>query len=413
MRIFIASHEPSIATVLRGSLAGQGIECSLARTLNLDDAARTLADMAEPIDALLVVLPESREGAFETIKKFRLLTDAWVIAVGRAETPRDVLDVLRYGADDFIDRDGELTEQVAAILQSPRMLQEAHEKHSSHILGVTSASGGSGGSTIAVNLAVSMADLAGKCGLFDLDLEKGDLAYLLNVTPRHTIAELCRTAAGLDRNMLDKSLVTHASGVSLLAGSGESSDQTLVDTNQLSRILDLGSGMFPCCVVDFGRQAGGMRHLDLLRKCDRILIVLKLDFTGVCNARRMLDALERERIDIPHVMLVVNRRGMPAEISPNRAETILGRDVDHCIPNDEMTSNFCVNCGTPYTLEAPRKGIAKALRILAKTLANETDAASTTPVSTDVEASGFGNRRTLRLLQQAAGLLLCMRTARW
>jgi pilus assembly protein CpaE len=275
---------------------------------------------------------------------------------------------------------------------------------------VTSASGGSGASTIAVNLAVTMANLAGECGLFDLDLEKGDLAYLLNVTPQHTIAELCRNSAGLDRNMLEKSLAAHESGVNLLAASPESAGESFVDIRQLSRILELASAMFPCCVVDFGRQAGGMRHLDLLRKCHRILIVLKLDFTGVCNARRVLDALERERIDTSKAMLVVNRRGMPVEIPPNKAKTILGRDVDHCIPDDEMTSNFCVNCGTPYTLEAPKKSVSKALRILANMLVDDTAAGGTTPTSTEPERSEIGSRRTLQLVQQAAGLLLCMRT---
>src|SRR5439155_66987 len=74
-------------------------------------------------------------------------------------------------------------------------------------------SGGSGSSTLAVNVAVSLAREHKSAALFDLKLQAGDLAALLDLKPNHTLADLCQNSARMDRAMFERSLVRHSSGV--------------------------------------------------------------------------------------------------------------------------------------------------------------------------------------------------------
>jgi pilus assembly protein CpaE len=106
-------------------------------------------------------------------------------------------------------------------------------------------------------------------------------------------------------------------------------------------------------------------QLQALRQADLILLVLRLDFTSLRNARRTLDYLEQLGVDPQRLRLVVNRYGQPKEIPVTKAEEALGRKVFHCVPDDPKTVNRANNSGIPAVLESPAAKVSKSVTRLA------------------------------------------------
>src|SRR5262249_32825932 len=85
------------------------------------------------------------------------------------------------------------------------------------VITILGPKGGVGRSTLAVNLAVGLAQFHGKAvGLVDADLWFGDVAVLLDVGGEQSIAALVDTGEYLESGMLRAAMVGHVSGVHVL-----------------------------------------------------------------------------------------------------------------------------------------------------------------------------------------------------
>src|SRR4029078_7440327 len=79
------------------------------------------------------------------------------------------------------------------------------------------STGGCGSTTIACNVAASLAKNA-KTLLIDLDLIRGAVSNAFDVRPRYSIADLMDPTTELDAALLDNALAVHrGSGLAILA----------------------------------------------------------------------------------------------------------------------------------------------------------------------------------------------------
>ena len=85
------------------------------------------------------------------------------------------------------------------------------------VVTVTGPRGGCGKTVIAANLAVALARVSEKIALVDLNLWGGDIAMLLDVTPKRTLGDLLPGFGGIDYDVVDSVMSKHSSGVSVLA----------------------------------------------------------------------------------------------------------------------------------------------------------------------------------------------------
>src|SRR5262249_47798448 len=159
-----------------------------------------------------------------------------------------------------------------------------------HLVAVLAPSGGSGSSTLAANLAIMLAKQHKRALLLDLKLTTGDLAALLDLKPTHTLAELCTNAARMDRTMLERSLVGHPSRVPPLAPPRSLPAVKPVTPEGIRQALALGRILFPYVIVDLDHSFRE-EQAQVLRQAEVILLVLRLEFTCLRNARRALDYL--------------------------------------------------------------------------------------------------------------------------
>src|SRR5262249_47737484 len=138
-----------------------------------------------------------------------------------------------------------------------------------------------------------------------------------------------------------------------------------ITTDGVHHAVRLACSLFPYVVVDLDHWFQP-EQVEVLRQADVILLVLRLDFLSVRNARRTLDHIERLGTAPDRSRLVVNRHGQPKEVPAAKAEEVLDMRIFHFIPDDPKAVNRANNNGVPVVLEEPRAVVSRSLTRLAQ-----------------------------------------------
>jgi len=109
---------------------------------------------------------------------------------------------LESGASDFLSLPLNVQELHKALIKSTQTsaaVRTAASGMLGEIISVYGVRGGLGTTTVAVNLAVRIAALTGlQVGLVDLDLQRGDVATFLNLTPSQSLAAIAAASGEVD-----------------------------------------------------------------------------------------------------------------------------------------------------------------------------------------------------------------------
>jgi pilus assembly protein CpaE len=361
MRVCVISDQDTLGTRIRRALIAAGQECPESHIVRPSEAESYLL-RARPEMVVAATGPEV-EAAVTSISRLRDLIPGFLLAVGPVSEPKLVLRILRGGAADYVDEDEVETELGPALarLQGGRPERAAPGR----FYAVLASGGGSGSSLVAVNLAVAMAKLHERSFLIDLKPRSGDLAAMLDLKPSHTMQDLCRIADRIDRVLFEQTLTKHASGVSLLA-SPRNFEATFSE-DAIGRALDLGRALFPRMIADVDPTLPA-EAIATLRQADTILLVMRLEFNALRNARSMLDHMERRGIDSKRVELVGNRVGQPKEIPALKVEEALARKFFAKLPEDPKSALASQNNGVPVLKEYPSSRLSKAINAMAAAL---------------------------------------------
>lgn len=361
MRVCVISEEESLGSRICGALAAAGQECPAGQSVRFDQAERFLA--RDRPELIVAATGRHADAAIAAVSRLRDMTTGHLLAVGPVSDPRLVLGILRGGAVDYVDETAVETELASALMRLTN--GKGARAVPGRVCAIVGASGGSGSSLIAANLSVALAKLGERSLAIDLKSRCGDLAALMDLKPSHTMQDVCRVASRIDRTLLEQTLSKHASGASLLASprrfdadfSGEA----------LTRVMDLGRSMFSRVVVDVDPNLTDAT-LEALRSADATLVVLRLEFNALRNAKAMLDHMERHGFDPQKLHLVGNRVGQRKEIAAAKVEEALGRKFFATLPDDPKAALSSTNNGVPVVIEWPSSRLAKGLTAMATAL---------------------------------------------
>jgi pilus assembly protein CpaE len=228
--------------------------------------------------------------------------------------------------------------------------------------------GGCGSTTIACNLAASLAT-HGKTVLIDLDLMRGGVASYFDARARYTIADIMDAGEKLDKQLLDNALVVHkASGVSILARPELPEDSQRVNQAGLMRLLNVLGRIFDYVVVDSLMSISPL-YAGVVAAAQTNVLVMQLNVPSAKNAERFMCVMRRMGVESSNVKLVVNRyikKG--SDIEPQDLERSLGLKVSWLVPNDYKNAMAAINFGEPVVIRAPKSEMGISLMKLAETI---------------------------------------------
>jgi pilus assembly protein CpaE len=268
-----------------------------------------------------------------------------------------IRSALEAGASDVLALPLERGELHKALLRSIRAASRTAPEWLGEVITVCGARGGLGATTVAVNLASRLATLtAAETALVDLDLQRGDVAAFLNITPLNSIANFASAQSEVDDLFLASTLTRHANGVFVLPAPPEIEEADSVGHDEVKLALDLLRARFRYTVVDTARTVTGVTAA-ALEASKRILLVGDLSVPGVRSARRSVELLTRLGVPLERVDLLVTE-AVAGPVSVQDAARAIGKQPFFVIPRDEASAGEAMNHGAPLNGKPTKLALA-------------------------------------------------------
>jgi pilus assembly protein CpaE len=237
------------------------------------------------------------------------------------------------------------------------------------LITVFSGKGGIGKSTLATNLAVSLAIEAKqkqRVAIVDFDVQLGDVAIMLDVTPERTVADLVPMVDKLDPDLLRSFLHVHSSGAKVLCAPTRVEDGEALSADRVRRILDVMARTFDYVIVDLPRTFDD-RVVTALDMASTVLLVTNYDVPCLKSTKVVLDTLRSWRYSEDKLKLVINHANRTNGFGPGEAERALDYPVFWKVPSDFAVANAS-NHGKPFVQGQPTTKLAQNVSGLAATL---------------------------------------------
>jgi DNA-binding response OmpR family regulator len=324
-KILIVDDDVNALKLIGYTLHREGYEIVAAQS---GQEALVKAQKEEPQLVILDIMMPHMDG-YEVCRRLRAtpqtaqLPVIMLTARGQIE---DKVAGFEAGADDYLTKPvvpAELVARVKALLL--RSVYAAHAKAKS--IALIGAKGGVGVTTLAVNLAVTLAQMDKDVILLDLQPYTGAVALQLGLKPVKTMADLlAREPTALGQSVIEDSLISHPSGIRVLPASLQSSQEELT-LPHLEAIINHLQTVAQHLILDMGSQWSPLAQ-QVLRKCSQVILVTEPDRTALTLTQRALDSLQALGVKGSRVgIVVVNRTRSASTPTRSTIESNLGSEL--------------------------------------------------------------------------------------
>lgn len=365
--IHAACDRPEIADLVSGIAADRrmaraeisvepgGIDAAVVRfaaqaspNLLILDSVQSGPQMLASLDRLAQVIEQGTKvviiGAVNDISLFREL-----MARGVSEyivPPMQALDLIRT---------------VCGLYVNPE------KPFAGRVIAVIGARGGIGASTIAHNIAWSIAERqeAGAT-LMDLDLSFGTAALDFNQDPQQSLADVLLAPDRVDDVFLERVTTKQTQRLQMLTAPATLEREFELDAQAFDMVIDRVRRAAPFVVLDMPHTWASWVKQTLLA-ADDVIIVAGPDLASLRNTKNIIDLLRASRpYDAPPTV-VLSMVGVPKrpEIPLKDFAEALGQQPATALPFDPALFGMAANNGQMVGEVAPQSKIAIALDALA------------------------------------------------
>jgi pilus assembly protein CpaE len=371
-RLLIIEDVPQVAQYIRGLLDAQA-RVKLLEVLTDGSRAVTAITEMRPDVVLVDVLLQGR------VKGPKLIEQIHEAHVG---VPVIVLTVPQNPIEPNTELgiDGVLSMPFSGfdLLNRIAQVRKEHESRlstgSSRLMSVFAPKGGVGKTTIALNLAVALAQLDLRTVLIDGSLQFGDLRSLLKV-PVDAPSILDLPTDRISESDLGDVLWRDPSGIDILLAPPRIEMAEMLNPRDLEKVLSLLRRVYGCIVIDMSCQLSDI-NLTFLDASDTIIEVVTYDSTTIHSTMAVADTFRAIGYPASKVHYLVNRSDSFGGIEPADLERALGRVPEHSVVSDGLLVVQSNNEGVPFVLANPGAPISQDISRTATELLN----AGRTPV---------------------------------
>jgi pilus assembly protein CpaE len=214
-------------------------------------------------------------------------------------------------------------------------------------IAVVGAKGGVGASTVAHNLAWTLArKLSTATVIVDLDIAFGTAGLDFNQDPSQGVADAVFAPERLDSNMVDRLISKCSENLSLLAASAMLDRPVDLTETALDQLLDILRTSTPNIVLDMPHTWTGWARRTLV-SADEIVLVAAPDLASLRNTKNLVDVLRNARTNDRKPRIVLNLSGMPKrpEIPPAEFAKALEMELAAAVPFDAQLFGTAANNG--------------------------------------------------------------------
>ncbi len=381
---------------------------------------RDVTQALEMVDKLTpdVILVDISSGILQRTEVFNRLaapaSGAAIIVVAMLGEVDMVRQAMLHGAQGFLLKPFSEAELLSSIRQAYELVlqrraempkiaisDQAESIRRADIIAVFSPKGGVGCTTVAINLAVALRTMSEKpVTLLDADLRFGDIDTALNISSASSIGSLVSQLDDMDDQLLDRSLITHKSGVRVVIAPPHLDMADAIRPEHLKKLLARLSELDEGYIVVDAWSSLDDCTLTILDNCQQLIVITTPQVTAMRDVHRFLEVLDLLGYSRSQTLLVLNHCYHRSEARVKDLERALGfpivQEIEYA-PNHVTAS---LNRGVPLVQEYRDSPAARSIRQLAERIIDGSPAG----VSSDEEdeAAEANKKRDRRSRRRSA-----------
>ena len=320
--------------------------------------------------------------------------DVHCFAVSSHSDPDRIIAAMRTGCAEYLVKPVEHERVLDGLTRAEaKQKEKARSKVRGKVITLVGAKGGTGVTSLALHLALELAEEGRKrCLLIDQHPALGDASLYLG-TGRHKYSfyELASNRDRLDEDLLKGFLLNHDSGLDLL-DSPETVDAIYgAPRSAVEHTLAFLAETYQYLVIDCPPAlTEGTRAC--IAASDQVAIVMTAELPSVRNTVSYIEHLLELGYNPNTIYLVLNRYSKKGPLSDDRIESALGRSISLRVPNSYNEVVRAINSGAPISGEK-KSGFCAAIQTWAHELGSSGSANS--PVVAEAAPAPRGGLRAL------------------
>jgi pilus assembly protein CpaE len=337
-------------------------------------------------DLLIFELSDEPSKTFQKVNSLLSSDQVGEVFFASEQTdPSVLLRAIQIGAREFFTlpiEENEIRKALERLKKrwKPEVEEEPESGKIGHIINVIGSKGGTGTTTVAVNLAVSLAESksAPSVALIDMNLLFGEIPLFMGIKPSYHWGEITKNIGRLDATFLKNILSVGRSGVLVLPSPAYLDSNISATPEIIERLLKVMRGMFDFVIIDGGQSLDNIA-LKILQMSNTVFVVSILSVPCLSNTNKLLRTFDG--LGYPPkegIKVIINRYIKDVDISIEDAETAIGSKIFRNIANDYRATMSAINKGQSLTECEPRASITKSFKELAGTLL-QSDSQPSTP----------------------------------
>lgn len=247
-------------------------------------------------------------------------------------------------------------------------LLEGTEAKSGIVMTVFSTASAVGKTMLSINMSAELARMGYEVCLLDLDVQFGDVANYLHLSPEKTIFDAQEALRQNPDNFLPGQFLTtykyHEVAFQTFTAPSRMEEAYNLSTEAICQIIKVMQRHFDYVVLDTA-SAFSELNLTVMDMSTIVTFVGIVDFIPtIKNMKIGYDTMHGIGYDHNKVRFILNRSNSRTRIELSDVKQLLGFGFYHMLPNDFMEARKSIHEGVPVVLRAESSDLQDALRAL-------------------------------------------------
>ena len=322
---------------------------------------------------VIVDITKKTNISLDIISKLTTLVKNIKIIVLSYDTESDiVIKALRAGAREFLVKPLIEKDFIAAVQKMKDLiLGNINDTTKCKVITTFSNKGGIGKTSIAVNLAMEIANITKeKVALVDLNMQMGDITTFLNLDPSFDTSYVINNLDRIDETFLLTTLEQYnKTSLYVLADPPDIEQAEIITSEDITTLINILRNVFSYIVIDT-TSSFDAKTITALDNSDLILLVSIINLPSIRNCQRCFDLFKKLGYSKDKIKLIINRYMEADDIKIEDVEEVLDHKVFFKIPNNYYTIINSINKGIPICDAAPNSNICKSFKQLGAMLSD-------------------------------------------
>lgn len=298
---------------------------------------------------VLIDVSQEQDKSLSLIKKLKESNkDAFIIALSAKTSTETIIKVMRAGAKEFLNKPLIQSEFTETLNELKSEFENTEIPDTCKIISTFSNKGGIGKTSIAVNLAVELAQISKeKVALIDLNLQLGDVATFLDMNPPFAMDYIANNIHNLNEDELIKTMSKYKNtSLYVIADPLNIDNSKDITAEQIKNLLAVLKKTFSYIVIDIGTNIDS-KTIAALDSSDLILLIAIVNLPAIRSTQRCMDLFNKLGYSNDKIKLVLNRYMENEDIKTSDIEEVVKQKVYWKIPNNYLTMMSAINKGVP------------------------------------------------------------------